>query len=396
MSFLKIKSEVDIAPYYESCELESFIISYGSRKWKTITPFDKIIEILTVGLNEDEYYNIIKDKRIEVTQEKAIEFINFLKSEGLLEGFENKKENKGKPMWFKKDIISPAIIERANILCMLFDKRLFSILSVLMLIWLLWFIITTPVISIANELVDLNLQTIIEVYLLSVFVTVFHELGHALALRYYGGNAGSIGVGIYFIMPVAYSDVNESWRLKPRERLIVDFGGIYFQLILSFILHIINKWFFNQNIIHYLVIFSICTILGNFIPALKFDGYWMMCDAFAVTNPWKTAKELFIEKNGSNMSSYKKTAFLFAIIVSICTNIYMIFMMVHIFLLSLHKAYVLFINYIRNPFGEITLYAVLDYFAHNIVYIITLFAGIYFFIMFLLYFAKNILHKKSK
>src|SRR5688500_12225333 len=42
---------------------------------------------------------------------------------------------------------------------------------------------------------------------------VFHELGHAAALRYGGGKVRGIGVGLYIVYPVFYTDVTDSYRL---------------------------------------------------------------------------------------------------------------------------------------------------------------------------------------
>ena len=62
---------------------------------------------------------------------------------------------------------------------------------------------------------------------------VFHELGHAAALRYGGGKARAIGVGFYLLYPAFYTDTTESYRLGRWGRVRTDLGGFYFHLIFA-------------------------------------------------------------------------------------------------------------------------------------------------------------------
>ena len=61
-----------------------------------------------------------------------------------------------------------------------------------------------------------------------VVATMFHEIGHATACRYGGAKPGVMGVGLYVIWPVFYTDVTSAYRLgppwspphRPRRRLL--------------------------------------------------------------------------------------------------------------------------------------------------------------------------------
>jgi hypothetical protein len=46
----------------------------------------------------------------------------------------------------------------------------------------------------------------------------FHEFGHAAACRYVGATPGAMGVGLYLVWPVFFTDVTDSYRLGRRER----------------------------------------------------------------------------------------------------------------------------------------------------------------------------------
>jgi outer membrane lipoprotein-sorting protein len=105
----------------------------------------------------------------------------------------------------------------------------------------------------------------------------FHELGHASALRYHGGNVGGMGVGVYLIYPVFYTDATDAYRLSRLGRLAVDLGGVYFHLIFGLALF---AAYFKTH--HELLLFSVflvdLEICRQFIPLIRLDGYWALTD----------------------------------------------------------------------------------------------------------------------
>ncbi|MBA3445542.1 MAG: hypothetical protein H0T58_11920, partial [Gemmatimonadales bacterium] len=59
---------------------------------------------------------------------------------------------------------------------------------------------------------------------------MFHEFGHASALRYGGGRVRGMGAGFYLIYPAFFTDVTDSYRLGRWARVRTDLGGFYFHL----------------------------------------------------------------------------------------------------------------------------------------------------------------------
>jgi putative peptide zinc metalloprotease protein len=110
--------------------------------------------------------------------------------------------------------------------------------------------------------------------LLSSFI---HELEHASACRHFKVKYGGVGFGLYLTFPVFYTDVSETWKLKRKERLVVNMAGVYFQLIMLipfFLLYFvtdnsISKWFLLTVNIGLLVTLNLF---------FKFDGYWIVSD----------------------------------------------------------------------------------------------------------------------
>ena len=110
---------------------------------------------------------------------------------------------------------------------------------------------------------------------------VFHELGHASALRYGGGKVRGMGVGIYLIYPVFYTDVTDSYRLGRWDRVRTDLGGFYFHLIFALgimALYLISK----QEFFLFMVLLIDLEILYQCMPFVRFDGYWTLADLTGV------------------------------------------------------------------------------------------------------------------
>jgi putative peptide zinc metalloprotease protein len=124
--------------------------------------------------------------------------------------------------------------------------------------------------------------------------TVFHELGHAVALRYGGGRARGIGVGLYLIYPAFYTDVTDSYRLGRWARLRTDLGGVYFHLVFALGL-IALTWVSGQQFLLFVVLLIDVVVLYQFIPFVRLDGYWALADLtglpdfFALMGPFVTS-----------------------------------------------------------------------------------------------------------
>lgn len=113
--------------------------------------------------------------------------------------------------------------------------------------------------------------------------TVFHEFGHASACKYYNVRHGEIGMGLYLNMPVLYSNTNDSWRLSKDKRVMINFGGIYFQFILNIIFIFVSIMFKIELLMNIsLIIFFQTLIMLN--PFLRFDGYWITSDLLDIPN----------------------------------------------------------------------------------------------------------------
>lgn len=131
---------------------------------------------------------------------------------------------------------------------------------------------------------------ILAVFVLLFLSTLFHELGHSSACHHYGARHGAIGVGMYLYFPVFYADVSDVWKLKRTERAVVDFGGMYFQLLLVPPLYVAYiLW--GSPVFLYTIYALNFSVVASLNPLLRFDGYWLASDLAGVPNLRKRAQE---------------------------------------------------------------------------------------------------------
>ena len=123
---------------------------------------------------------------------------------------------------------------------------------------------------------------------------LLHELGHAAACARHGVPAGEIGFGLYLVFPAFYTDVTRAWRLDRRRRAAVDFGGIYFQLIL--VLLLVPLAAAGGGFLPFFLVCNFYMILQNLNPLFKMDGYWLFSDLAGLPNlhrrTWEVLRRL--------------------------------------------------------------------------------------------------------
>ncbi len=114
-----------------------------------------------------------------------------------------------------------------------------------------------------------------------IAATAWHEVGHATACRYGGAKPGVLGAGIYLVWPAFYCDVTDAYRLSRRGRLRTDLGGVYFNGL--FALAVAGAFVLTGFEPLVLVILGQhLIVLQQMIPALRFDGYYVLSDMTGV------------------------------------------------------------------------------------------------------------------
>lgn len=125
-------------------------------------------------------------------------------------------------------------------------------------------------------------------YLLFLVSLIVHEIGHASACARFGEIPSVIGFTLYLVYPAFYSDVSSAWRLTRWQRVVVDLGGNYFQLLLAGVLGLLYLQMHWQALRVALVLIVLSCVF-SLNPVFKLDGYWIVADALGVTNLGRAA-----------------------------------------------------------------------------------------------------------
>lgn len=145
---------------------------------------------------------------------------------------------------------------------------------------------------------DLSIVDYWYVASLSFLALIFHEFGHSSAAKYYGINSRGIGFGFYVFTPAFFTDITKAWRLTNKQRIVIDLGGIYFELV--FICLLLFVFLINHNInLLATSLFLVVSTLYNLNPFFRTDGYWVVSDGLKIPNLRKQSLEklkLFFKK----------------------------------------------------------------------------------------------------
>jgi putative peptide zinc metalloprotease protein len=140
-----------------------------------------------------------------------------------------------------------------------------------------------------------------------VFAKLLHELGHAVTARRYGCRVPTMGVAFLVMFPMAYTDVNEVWKLSDkRQRLAVGAAGVLTELTLAawatLAWTLLPDGVLRNAAFLLATTTWVSTVVVNASPFLRFDGYFVMMDwlempnlhqrAFALAR-WRLREALF-------------------------------------------------------------------------------------------------------
>lgn len=244
--------------------------------------------------NEGKHYIISKEKKAEI--EKILKGEDSELKKSVIDKIKNLKSNQKSHLMFlsdfqyKRAIISGKSMMRISRLFILLFNKYVLLCATLGIIYISinYYFVNIPFTS--TNVIPLSFS-----WLLVFFVFIFHEIGHAAACTKFKVNAGEIGFGITSLFPVLYANVTEAWRLERKERMIVNFGGIYFQNIFSLILLFLGLY--TKHIELFFVGKAICiSTIYQLFPYYKSDGYWILSDLISEPNLYRMSRDIFYKK----------------------------------------------------------------------------------------------------
>lgn len=118
---------------------------------------------------------------------------------------------------------------------------------------------------------------------------LLHELGHAYTAVRYGCRVPVIGIAFMMLLPMPYTDVTDAWRLPlRRQRLAIGVAGIVVELALAAIATLAWSFLPDGGLRSAAFILAtttwIMTLSINLSPFMRFDGYYLLSDAWGIDN----------------------------------------------------------------------------------------------------------------
>lgn len=124
-----------------------------------------------------------------------------------------------------------------------------------------------------------------------VCVKLWHEFGHGVLTKRFGGQVPVLGAMMLVLIPSPYVDCSSAWSFPSKwQRIVVAAGGMMFELFLASIAAFVwlgtrdNAGLLHQLSYNVLISASVSTIIFNANPLMRFDGYFILSDLLGVPN----------------------------------------------------------------------------------------------------------------
>lgn len=165
----------------------------------------------------------------------------------------------------------------------LFSRLGKIVLTVLMLAGIAAFALATPLVLHTFKTIHTSWMLLILLIPFTIVSIVLHELGHALATKSFGYEVHYMGVGWYWLGPIAFTDTSDMWLATTGPRVFVNLAGIYSDILVGGIAAI-GIFIFPGILVHaFLWLFALFTYVSAFRmlnPLQELDGYFVLMDLF--------------------------------------------------------------------------------------------------------------------
>lgn len=115
----------------------------------------------------------------------------------------------------------------------------------------------------------------------SIVEVILHELAHAYTVKYFSREVHYMGVGWYWLAPIAFTDTSDMWLASRRSRVIVNLAGIYMDVLIAGLSTLAIFLVETPYIQGMLWLFALYTYIGAFrmlSPLQEMDGYYALMD----------------------------------------------------------------------------------------------------------------------
>ncbi|MGC2196177.1 MAG: efflux RND transporter periplasmic adaptor subunit [Terriglobales bacterium] len=119
-------------------------------------------------------------------------------------------------------------------------------------------------------------------------LAAIHEAAHGVTCRHFGAPVTSMGFALIYLTPAFFTDTTQGVvRCPPWERILISVAGVWSELYLCTIATVV--WWGTppgtavHDIAYLLMLMTgIATVLLNWNPLMKLDGYHILCDVLGI------------------------------------------------------------------------------------------------------------------
>jgi putative peptide zinc metalloprotease protein len=127
-------------------------------------------------------------------------------------------------------------------------------------------------------------------YLVAVGAMCWHEIGHGHACKHFGGRVRSMGFLLIYLAPGFYTDTSEGQVMATRsQRFVISLAGAWSELYICAVATVVWWVTAPDTLVHsvaymLMLITGIASVLINFNPLIKLDGYYMMSEVLQLVD----------------------------------------------------------------------------------------------------------------
>jgi putative peptide zinc metalloprotease protein len=129
---------------------------------------------------------------------------------------------------------------------------------------------------------------IVVFWCITLVLAAVHETAHGVACRHFGAPVTSMGFALIYLTPAFFTDTTQGVVLcPPWERILISIAGVWSELYICTIATLV--WWGTppgtvvHDVAYVLVLMTgIATVLLNWNPLMKLDGYHILCDVLGI------------------------------------------------------------------------------------------------------------------
>jgi len=280
--------QLSIHPFATASKDKSYLLEINGRFFEIGKDAAELLEYLQKnGMGEDCIERYVEIHAGKPSQKEILAFLNTFEKKFESEGDTGKKIHKA--FLYNKDFLSAQTVEQYSTVLKHLFRPWLMIMAVTLFAGLemLYFFYARKNVE---HTIQVNVYMIAGLYIFMALSSLVHEFGHAAACKYFGMAHGNIGFGLYLNLPVFYTDVTHVWKLSRHQRCVVNFGGVYFQILMLIPL-LITAIVEGNELLDYMILLLNFNFTLTMNPFFKFDGYWMMTDLLGIPNLRKKGNE---------------------------------------------------------------------------------------------------------